>query len=76
MRSLRFLLERYFRRLPGGERFRAHSARATVATELLAADADPVKVQDLLGHRSITTTLMYDRRQRSKRDSASHELPF
>jgi site-specific recombinase XerD len=51
-----------------------HSLRATTATLLLDAGVDIRKVQDLLGHRHITTTQIYDKRRRSTADSASHLL--
>jgi DNA-binding transcriptional MerR regulator len=41
-----------------------HSLRAT-ATILLNAGVDIRKVQDLLGHRHITTTQIYDKRRRT-----------
>ena len=31
-------------------------------------------VQELLGHRHITTTQIYDKRRRTTSDSASHDL--
>jgi site-specific recombinase XerD len=31
-------------------------------------------VKDLLGHRHITTTQIYDKRRRTTSDSASHDL--
>jgi site-specific recombinase XerD len=51
-----------------------HSLRATTATLLLDAGVDIRKVQDLLGHRHITTTQIYDKRRRSIAESASHDL--
>ena len=51
-----------------------HSLRATTATLLLDANVDIVKVKDLLGHRHITTTQIYDKRRRSTCESASHLL--
>jgi site-specific recombinase XerC len=33
-------------------------------------------VQDLLDHKHITTTQIYDKRRRSVRDSASHKVPI
>ena len=42
-----------------------HSLRATTATLLLDAGVDIVKVQELLGHRHVTTTQIYDKRRRS-----------
>ena len=51
-----------------------HSLRATTATLLLDGTVDIRKVQDLLGHRHVTTTQMYDKRRRGTSDSASHLL--
>jgi site-specific recombinase XerD len=51
-----------------------HSLRATTATLLLDAGVDIVKVKELLGHRHITTTQIYDKRRRSTSESASHLL--
>jgi len=53
-----------------------HSLRATTATLLLDAGVDIRKVQELLGHRHITTTQIYDKRRRSASESASHEVPI
>lgn len=53
-----------------------HSLRATVATLLLDAAVDIAKVQELLGHRHITTTQIYDKRRRTTRQSASHDVPI
>jgi site-specific recombinase XerD len=51
-----------------------HSLRATTATLLLDSGVDIRKVQDLLGHRHITTTQIYDKRRRTTAESASHLL--
>ncbi len=51
-----------------------HSLRATTATLLLDGTVDIRKVQDLLGHRHVTTTQIYDKRRRGTSDSASHDL--
>jgi len=51
-----------------------HSIRATTATLLLDAGVDITRVQQLLGHRHITTTQIYDKRRRSTSESASHLL--
>ncbi len=53
-----------------------HSLRATTATLTLEAKVDIRKVQELLGHRHITTTQGYDKRQRSTAESASHDVPI
>jgi site-specific recombinase XerD len=51
-----------------------HSLRATTATLLLDGGTDICEVQDLLGHRHITTTQIYDKRRRGTSDGASHKL--
>jgi site-specific recombinase XerD len=53
-----------------------HSLRATTATLLLDAGVDIRKVQELLGHRHITTTQIYDKRRRSTAEGASHDVPI
>ena len=53
-----------------------HSLRATTATLTLDAKVDVRKVQELLGHRHITTTQGYDKRRRSTSESASHDVPI
>ena len=52
-----------------------HSIRATTATLLLDAGVDIIKVKDLLGHRHVTTTQIYDKRRRSLKEGASHDVP-
>lgn len=52
-----------------------HSLRATAATLLLDAGVDICKVQELLGHRHVTTTQIYDKRRRRASDGASHDIP-
>ena len=44
-----------------------HSLRATTATLLLDAGVDIIKVKELLGHRHVTTTQIYDKRRRASR---------
>jgi integrase/recombinase XerC len=56
--------------------FTPHSLRATTATLLLDAGVDIIKVKDLLGHRHVTTTQIYDKRRRSLKEGASHDVPI
>lgn len=80
------LLVKYLEQLPGAMRtteegrriciFSPHSLRATTATLLLDASVDIRKVQDLLGHRHVTTTQIYDKRRRTTKESASHDVPI
>jgi site-specific recombinase XerD len=67
--------------LPTGEKekvcvYSPHSLRATTATLLLDTSVPIESVQDLLDHKHITTTQIYDKRRRSVRDSASHKVPI
>lgn len=83
-KSMYLLLLGYLRRISGAIRTSAdgrkeciyspHSLRATTATLLLSGNVEIRKVQDLLGHRHVTTTQVYDKRRRTTRESASHEL--
>jgi site-specific recombinase XerD len=89
-RSMYRLLMSYLERLPGAMRekelvpgektqecvFSPHSMRATTATLLLDSGVAIESVQDLLDHKHITTTQIYDKRRRSVRDSASHKVPI
>src|SRR5262245_15906149 len=84
------LIQGYLRRLPGATKkeqiedgseveyciYTPHSLRATTATLLLDAGVDIKKVQDLLGHRHITTTQIYDKRRIAASQSASHDVPI
>jgi hypothetical protein len=47
-----------------------------IAASLVLPRVDIRKVQDLLGHRHITTTQIYDKRRRSASESASHDVPI
>ncbi len=67
--------------LPNGTKLRKciyspHSLRATAATALLSSGVDITKVQDLLGHRHIRTTQIYDKRVRQTHEGASHDIPI
>ncbi|QDU42892.1 Tyrosine recombinase XerC [Symmachiella dynata] len=53
-----------------------HSLRATTATLLLDAKVDIMKVKELLGHRHVTTTQIYDKRRLATKESASHDVPI
>jgi integrase len=89
-RSMNRLLMSYLERLPGsmqevelpsGDKvkrcvYSPHSLRATTATLLLDSGVAIEEVQDLLDHKHITTTQIYDKRRRSVRDSASHKVPI
>jgi len=89
-RSMYRVLMSYLERLPGamqekelptGEKtqeciYSPHSLRATTATLLLDSSVAIESVQDLLDHKHITTTQIYDKRRRSVRDSASHKVPI
>lgn len=80
------LLQKYLQQLPHSMRkddggalrciYTPHSLRATTATLLLDSGVDIVKVQALLGHRHVTTTQVYDKRRRTAKDSASHDVPI
>lgn len=84
--AMYLLLMRYLQQLPGSMRtdadgnkhclFSPHSLRATTATLLLEAGVDIRKVQELLGHRHVTTTQVYDKRRRTTKESASHDVPI
>src|ERR1700730_738149 len=70
----------YVAKLPGAVKegarlYSTHSLRATTATLLLDAGVDIRKVQELLGHRHVTTTQIYDKRRRTTKESASHDVP-
>ncbi len=84
------LIESYLGRLPGAIKkkqlpdgaeieyciYTPHSLRATTATLLLGDGVDIKKVKDLLGHRHLTTTQIYDKRRIATSQSASHDVPI
>ncbi|MFH0754946.1 MAG: tyrosine-type recombinase/integrase [Candidatus Omnitrophota bacterium] len=56
--------------------FSPHSLRATAATNALEHGEDLRKVQDWLGHASIQTTAMYDKRNKRPEDSPSFRVRY
>jgi site-specific recombinase XerD len=53
-----------------------HGLRATAATNALEHEADIAKVQAWLGHASISTTKLYDRRQMRPEDSPTYKVKY
>ncbi|PHR81628.1 MAG: hypothetical protein COA59_15610 [Colwellia sp.] len=58
------------------EHFTPHDLRRTFATTLLEVGADKIAVQKLMGHSSINTTIIYDRRGKHTQKIAIEMLPF
>jgi integrase/recombinase XerD len=56
--------------------FCVHSLRATAATNALENEADIAKVQDWLGHASISTTRLYDKRKSRPEDSPTFKVSY
>jgi site-specific recombinase XerD len=56
--------------------FCTHSLRATAATNALENLADIAKVQEWLGHASIATTRLYDRRDTRPEDSPTFKVSY
>ena len=55
---------------------RPHGLRATAATNALEHGADIAKVQEWLGHRSISTTRLYDKRNSRPEDSPTFKVEY
>ena len=53
-----------------------HSLRATAATNALEHDSDIAKVQEWLGHATISTTRLYDRRRSRPEDSPTFRVKY
>ena len=59
-----------------GQNMGPHALRATAATSALEHDADIAKVQEWLGHASISTTRVYDRRGSAPEDSPTFRVTY
>ena len=59
-----------------GENMGPHALRATAATSALEHQADIAKVQEWLGHASISTTRVYDRRGFRPEDSPTFKVAY
>jgi site-specific recombinase XerD len=55
---------------------RPHVLRATAATNALENGADITKVQEWLGHSSIVTTRLYDKRRTKPEESPSFKVTY
>lgn len=53
-----------------------HALRATAATNALDHQSDIAKVQEWLGHASIATTRVYDRRRTRVEDSPTFKVDY
>ena len=60
----------------GGDNMGPHALRATAATSALEHQADIAKVQEWLGHASIGTTRVYDRRGFRPEDSPTFKVAY
>ena len=56
--------------------FCVHALRATAATNALEHSADIAKVQEWLGHASISTTRLYDRRKSRPEESPTFKVNY
>ena len=59
-----------------GDNMGPHALRATAATSALEHQADIAKVQEWLGHASIGTTRVYDRRGFRPEDSPTFKVAY
>ena len=59
-----------------GDNMGPHALRATAATSALEHHADIAKVQEWLGHASISTTRVYDRRGSRPEDSPTFKVAY
>jgi len=58
------------------DRFGPHAARATAATNAIDQGADITQVQQWLGHASVSTTRVYDRRKSRPEDSPVFKVSY
>ena len=59
-----------------GDNMGPHVLRATAATSALEHNADIAKVQEWLGHASISTTRVYDRRESKPEDLPTFRVAY
>jgi len=59
-----------------GTSFGPHALRATAATNALDRGADLGKVQEWLGHASVSTTRLYDRHRSQPEDSPTFRVAY
>ena len=53
-----------------------HALRATAATTALDRGADIARVQDWLGHANVSTTRLYDKRERRPEESPTYKVEY
>lgn len=71
------IVARYLRQIGlSGENLGPHALRATAATNALEHQADIAKVQEWLGHASIATTRIYDRRGSRPEESPTFKVAY
>lgn len=71
--AVRFILRQRCA-LAGIDVLSPHDLRRTLATWLLESDVDIATVQDMLGHASINTTRLYDRRGDQRKKDAAQRI--
>lgn len=69
------MLKRYCDRL-GIKNKSPHSCRATLVSHLLEKDVSVRNVADFVGHSSINTTMIYDKKRRGIKDSPAKEVDY
>ena len=56
--------------------FSPHDLRRTFASYLIDLGTDLITVRDLMGHASVSTTQIYDKRDEKRKQSASEKIDF